>query len=846
MRYLLLLFVSFLYATHLFSQTFVGKVTDKDKNPLPGATVVAMAEGQKIVAYGIAGKDGSFSLTVPEGKAVSQIHVNSVGYKQSIVPFSAFKNGMHITLSEGGFQLKEVKVKARRIESQGDTLTYSVAGFKQAQDRSLADVISKMPGLEVKSDGSVEYQGKAINKFYIEGVDLMGAQYGMANRNLPAVKVKSVQVLKNHQNIKSLRGVSFSDQAALNILLEDNAKAVWTGTADIGLGYGNELLYDCRLMGMKFNKGFQSLLMYKNNSTGNTLGGEVLDLAALLNNRMAENGILGMPAASSPGLARNRYTFNHSHLLAGNCLWKTGENSELRLQLNGYLDKTEITTRQTTSYLTIEGLPVMLEQQDATNTSNEWKGELNYQYNGEKTYIRNNLKTYVDFDKSSGEISCNEQQTKLFVKPRKRSLAEDFQLSHTAQNGNVYKLNSYWTYNYLPGQLLTIGGNTEKLDLGFFSSQNDVEYKIKTGSHYLNNKVGVNYDNQRIAVSFDNAQESAGVYSLLLVYWQQSIAFLFGKHHLDIAIRESYARQSYRQSKSSHFMIDPSLKWKWKASTVSDFSASVMYANSPLRCKAIYDIPLFTDYNTTMKNRGKTDMMHVLSASAAYEFSNPVAGVFFNVGPSCSLSSGNILYKSSLQDNVYSVTATDKDYMMRSLGLSAKISKSFSWAKTFVALGVSHDVIRYSMLVGDELNNARMNSTYVSLDYSLRPLRQLSIEGQSEVNIRKQQNRTQANLSPGSTVAWEHSLQFHVFPASKWMISVANELFHSNQEGVDLSYFLDLALSYKAKRWELALKADNIIGSTDFERRLLANSFTLSSVTRLRPREFLLEWSVDL
>ena len=133
---------------------------------------------------------------------------------------------MTITLKEGCFLLKEVKVKAQRIQSTGDTLTYSVAGFKQAQDRCIADVIAKMPGLEVKADGKIEYQGKAINKFYIEGIDLMGTQYGMANQNISADKVKSVQVLENHQPVKSLRGVSFSDQAALNLVLKDDAKAV--------------------------------------------------------------------------------------------------------------------------------------------------------------------------------------------------------------------------------------------------------------------------------------------------------------------------------------------------------------------------------------------------------------------------------------------------------------------------------------------------------------------------------------------------------------------------------------------------------------------------------------------
>ena len=38
-------------------------------------------------------------------------------------------------------------------------------------------VIANMPGLSVAGNGTITYQGKAINKFYIEGMDLMGNKY---------------------------------------------------------------------------------------------------------------------------------------------------------------------------------------------------------------------------------------------------------------------------------------------------------------------------------------------------------------------------------------------------------------------------------------------------------------------------------------------------------------------------------------------------------------------------------------------------------------------------------------------------------------------------------------------
>ncbi len=51
----------------------------------------------------------------------------------------------------------------------------------------------------------------------------------------------------------------------------------------------------------------------------------------------------------------------------------------------------------------------------------------------------------------------NGQRTDMMVKPH----TQYYWISdaHTTAKGNIYNIDSYWTYSYLPGQLLTIGGN---------------------------------------------------------------------------------------------------------------------------------------------------------------------------------------------------------------------------------------------------------------------------------------------------------------------------------------------------------------------------------------------------
>lgn len=176
------LFILLISSLSLFAQTFTGKVTDRKGEPLVGASVVVTTESSLTAAYCLTNAKGFYKLNVPEKKTPKNVSISYIGFQKKTMPFSDLKDGMTIVLVEGDFKLKEVKVKAERIQNTGDTLTYSVAGFRQGQDRSIADVIAKMPGLEVKTDGKVEYQGKPISKFYIEGLDLWGVNMALQTK----------------------------------------------------------------------------------------------------------------------------------------------------------------------------------------------------------------------------------------------------------------------------------------------------------------------------------------------------------------------------------------------------------------------------------------------------------------------------------------------------------------------------------------------------------------------------------------------------------------------------------------------------------------------------------------
>ena len=172
-------------------------------------------------------------------------------------------------------ELKEVVVTAKKIRQSGDTISYSAATYRGKNDKTLEDLLRKMPGIEVKADGQITFNGQWINEFYIEGLDMLGGNYGVATRNIDARDIGTVQVLQNHQDVKLLRGVKSGNAPAMNIKLKQNALGIWTSTLQAAFGSQPDLSWDASASLMNFRRKAQNISVYKTNNTGNDLRADV-------------------------------------------------------------------------------------------------------------------------------------------------------------------------------------------------------------------------------------------------------------------------------------------------------------------------------------------------------------------------------------------------------------------------------------------------------------------------------------------------------------------------------------------------------------------------------------------
>lgn len=191
--------------------------------PIPDVYIMLMTEdGKRILAYSYSQPDGSFILECPQDPQQEFLLTTSrLGYEPYRQKIPAQTQQTEILLKESSLTLREVKVISSPIRRQGDTISYYMSNFHRPQDRNLADVLARMPGIHVQSDGRVQYDGKPINRFYIEDMNLLGERYSLATKNLSPSDIAAVQVYENHEPIKMLRDRSQTEQAALNIKLKD-------------------------------------------------------------------------------------------------------------------------------------------------------------------------------------------------------------------------------------------------------------------------------------------------------------------------------------------------------------------------------------------------------------------------------------------------------------------------------------------------------------------------------------------------------------------------------------------------------------------------------------------------
>ncbi len=401
-------FIFLLFSSFCFSQTEInGRIVDEDNNPLQGTSiVVTKTKGNIILTYAISDTNGIYSLDINSKSDSLQINVSYIGYAKQVKNISNKNKTLNFNLFESSEKLKEVFIKSSPIAKRADTISYSVNAFKDQKDRVIADVLRKLPGIEVLVDGKILYQGKPIQKYYIEGLDLLEGRYNLANNNLPASSVSKVQILENHQPIKILDSLVFSDKVSLNIKLKKNITI--TGTSKLGVGL-SPFLWNVNITPMLFSKKQQMITSYQTNNVGNDVSNEIktLTIEDLLDQFESNNekkDWITIQELSSPPFSKKRWLDNNAHLFTTNYLVRLKKDVDLKINLSYINDFQQQNGNTQTTFFTPTGAINIIENTNNRLFFNSLKSKFILTKNTNKKYFKNTFEINNYWDSQNGKI----------------------------------------------------------------------------------------------------------------------------------------------------------------------------------------------------------------------------------------------------------------------------------------------------------------------------------------------------------------------------------------------------------------------------------------------------------
>ena len=783
--------------------------------PLVGVTCRVYSSSGKFYSYGISDKKGLMKL---------QTHLNDwlefsfLGYEKQKINISSNQSPRtHIVfMKPSTVALREVQIKAPPISARNDTLVYRVSAFTKAGDRHLEDVLKRLPGVKVSANGTVSIQGKAINKFYIEGMDLMGNNYNQVTQNMPIDAVTSVEVLENHQPVKMLQGKQLSDKAALNIKIDKSHKSRPFGELEGGLGL-SPTRWDNRAFVTHIANKSQLLLSGKMNNTGNDLSEETtehIDVTDLEAFEPITSPLLTTDLVQEQ-LPQNRYLYNKSYAGGVNFLRKLSDNSTLRFNTQLYEDHS---SRNNSIEYIFGGLHPLSLREDASMKKKDFTivPILKYELNSANTFVSDELRVSVSKKSAITAILSNESSINETVKTHPSYIQNYFSSSFPVGN-TILQAKSLIRYFDRTESLNDISDSTiiyncsNRYAFKSFVAKGTLSTKFLLFRNYLDLGVKAYYHNNSYDYNGNTHHQD------LNVIFSPSYYVKYGKRSgltIALPIGCMYARllpvnESIKNRGFFSFSPEFSINHVFSDELSLGFSASIGNSNdtkpfySPdflrigYRTVYLYDSNLYknTDYLLSLRLRYR-NLASMFFSNLSVSYSNGKRESYFHYDYTDSL---NIIRQIQGENNY-------KTFIINGMA-----DKTFVDAGLSLKTEITYNQNSYLLSQSSELmnNKSHVLSAMVSSTFHKYKWLKLILDATGTLFWEKNSYHDSETLSSINANASIYLFPFKGFEIKLKCQSLTNEISESHYKSLTL---FDASMHYKInKTWEIGLTGTNLM-----------------------------------
>ncbi len=871
-RFRTIIFFTIFFMLNIISncQTVIeGEVQSIENETLPGISILVYSDvnSTTIITYAITDEKGKFKLEFTTGSDSVYISTKSLSFKDTLIAVANKVQKIEILLPSQIHEIREVSVKGYPISVRGDTLNYIVNSFAKAKDQSIGDVISHMPGFEVTELGQIYYQGKPIQKYYIEGLDLLENRYSIANRNLPHKSVSSVEVLQNHQPLKILENKIASDGTSLNIKLKNDVAV--TGTLSAGAGF-SPFLHDVNLTPMLFHKKQQIIATWQSNNIGDDLNLQhkpiTFSMGKLDGFKNRKPELLGISSVTQPQIEKQRYLDNNANLLSYNHLLKLNNNTELKINSSFYHDQIGENGEVSTSYF-LDGQTVNITEATENNYfKKSLTTDLTLTQNEKSKYITNKFSINKFWDSEEGLIQTTTNLSQLAETPH-FSVANDLDILLPVKS-NFLRLYSFVDYNNSPQKLSFLPGifndelnngepylkTTQNVIAQNLVTHNFVQFSLRRKQFIFETESGVKFEDQHfktfiekdeVAISADSLNNQLD-WKYTELYFNETIKL--EKEDFIISLKIPIKTAFYNIDDKFHnapesiknIFVTPSLYFKYEINSFLTSRVSAKYNSQLGDVRTLAEGYVFSSYRFLKKGIDQLSEKNSFRYQVGLEYKNPISGFFSTFSWVSNRSKNNLLLKQQVSNNgflFFDIIEKDNHSFMDNL--SIKVSQYLSDWRATIDLKGFYNKNKKEYLLNDELGWS-VNRVYtLQPGISVNRWKNVDLEYSFNYQLIKQES-VQTNIS---VIEQKHKGSIFVTPIKRHLIGADFEYYKTHQTGQDnfSLFFANLSYHFKPKKGKLKfkLKVNNIFNQNEFVRFYNSDISLTKSSYQIRPRQFM-------
>ena len=864
--FVLLLLVAPLRAVNAQTQTISvnGQARCGAERVVGALVTLLQPTDSSIVAYATTDKQGFYTLKATTQLGEVLLSISGFNIKRKTTRIKAHSQTLDFYVEEENRILREVVVKSQKLWGNRDTLNYLVSAYTRGKDRSIGDVLQKLPGITIEDNGVIKYQGTPINHFYIENLDMLQGRYNLATQGIKAEDVATVQVLENHEHIRSRQDQTPSEHAAINLKLKDKAKGIWSKSASLGAGLNlDETLWEAMLQTMYFGKGKQHMLRYGGDNLGRSLemGTDHYGFSSEGNSRM-----VSLVEHSSPPIGNSLFGYRHSINL--NNLAKLTDSITINYNFNYSHNFASGHSFSKTTYFLPNGEQQLLMEDIADRThTHSANVQLIYEMNLQQRYLKNTFSLWGRWNEGRGEIlSAHQYQPLVFNETSGESSLS--QALHYRSLGVTNR--THWVYRTAKGggfewtstnrvsktpQTLIIAGEKaahQDIEITSISTNNgfsllrnlrtrkwtlstsgnlNTSYTILTSAlTHPNMPVAPLGDMKHLRSSVDLgpvAQYTSGAFQSKL-----SIPIVLTYTALNNAVVEGEETDAHRL----RLYLQPSFSLQWKATDYLTFNANAHYSASETPWRKLLTANVMQNYRSLSRYRATLDNTYDAVTHFKVAFKDIFTSMFAHLEGSWQRSWSDIAYGTTLDAQAH--TIVEATYMPNHSNryiLTAYGRKDIDWHTLQIELSATHlwgksEMLRQSVL-----------TTYRTTGYTLQGTLAFDIASGYRLDYKATWQR-QRSTAPQHTFTFDElsqraELNLRLYPSRLFLNLHASHTHNSSLTSERKDYlFMGGSLQFKlSKKVEFNLNGDNLTNIRSYSSRSIGDMENYYSEYYLRP-----------